>query len=572
MEIQYRSQRLAYGFFVSMLVLFLVQVAFGLLLAAIQWDPYLLQGVLHFNVARAFHLNLGIVWIVTGFAGTLVFIGPLLGGREMRPAWLVKALLVAIWAIVLWSAFTLPLAQKGIAGWKWNQPWLQQGLEYLEGGRITDILLLVGFATLMYIVVHVFPSVRKWSEIHWGLAIGLGGLATMWLFAFVSARSLDLQEYFRWYVVHYWVEGVWEILHISLVGFLLQKFFDADEREVGFAVFWGVALVALTGLIGNAHHYFWIGTPSFWQFWGSLFSALEPLPMLFCIWHVFLDAKHGDKPLRNKAAFYFIVGSAVFELVGAGVLGFSQTFALTNLWEHGTWVTPAHGHMALFGTFGFLVIGAAYVAIPAIHGIERFDERLSKLAFWTLLTGMLGMVLSFAAGGTIEAYVYRVLGLDWFGEQVRPAMAVPRAMLGIFGLLFATGAVTAVYDLTTIRSRALADDQVDSEPRPLAQGRWAGTVTTFEMGAWIGVMWFFGMLVTLGLLSFNLHTVRMGDPTIPYTLASLGYPGLLGTTLAFTVRFLRAFEARQASLTSAPVESTTSDGWAPGAQQPSAAE
>jgi nitric oxide reductase subunit B len=558
MEIQYRSQRLAYGFFVTMLVLFVVQVSFGLLLAAIQWDPLLLQGVLHFNVARAFHLNLGIVWIVTGFAGTLMFIGPLLGEREMRPAWAVKALLGAIWVIVLWSAFTLPLAHKGIAGWKWGHPWLQQGLEYLEGGRITDILLLVGFSTLTYLVIHIFPNMRKWSEIHWGLAIGLGGLATMWLFSFVSARSVDLQEYFRWYVVHYWVEGVWEILHISIVGFLLQKFFDADDREVGFAVFWGIAFVALTGLVGNAHHYFWIGTPSFWQFWGSLLSALEPLPMLFCIWHVFLDAQNGRKPLRNKAAFYFIVGSTVFEHVGAGVLGFSQTFALTNLWEHGTWVTAAHGHMALFGTFGFLVIGAAYVAVPAYHGFERFDERLSKLGFWAQLTGMLGMVLSFAAGGTIETYVYRVVGLDWFGEHVRPAMALPRAMLGVFGLFFAFGTVVVVYDLATIRSRAIADDQADSSPRLLAGERARGAMTRFEMGAWIGLTWFFGAIVTLGLLSFNLHTVRMGDPTIPYTLASIGYPGLLGTTLAFAVRFLRAFEAQQASLVRAPVEPTVS--------------
>src|SRR5699024_8582333 len=209
-------------------------------------------------------------------------------------------------------------------------------------------------------------KVKTWNEMHWGLAIGVVGLATVWIFALFSAENLDLQEYFRWYVVHYWVEAVWEILHITIIGFLLHKFFGAAEDEVGFAVFWGVSLVVLSGLIVNSHHYFWIGTPAFWQFWGSLFSALEPLPLIFCIWHVFLDEKHGVKPIANKAAFYFIFGSALFEMVGAGILGFTMTLAYVNIWEHGTWITASHGHMALFGAFGLLVIGAAYEAIRLV--------------------------------------------------------------------------------------------------------------------------------------------------------------------------------------------------------------
>src|SRR3546814_7153123 len=100
-----------------------------------------------------------------------------------------------------------------------------------------------------------------------------------------------------------------------------------------FALFWGVALVWLSGLIGNAHHYFWIGTPEFWQFWGSLFSALEPLPLIFCFWHIYLDAHHDRRPLKNAPAFYFILGSVVLEQVGAGILGFTMTFALTNVWR-----------------------------------------------------------------------------------------------------------------------------------------------------------------------------------------------------------------------------------------------
>src|SRR5690625_6359439 len=103
----------------------------------------------------------------------------------------------------------------------------------------------------------------------------------VWIFGLFYVSRIDLQEYFRWYVVHYWVEGIWEVIHITLIGTLLVLMFKASVRSVGFAVFWGVSLVWLSGLIGNAHHYFWIGTPEFWQFWGSLFSALEPLPLIF---------------------------------------------------------------------------------------------------------------------------------------------------------------------------------------------------------------------------------------------------------------------------------------------------
>ncbi|HSN13950.1 MAG TPA: DUF2249 domain-containing protein, partial [Anaeromyxobacteraceae bacterium] len=113
---------------------------------------------------------------------------------------------------------------------------------------------------------------------------------------------------------------------------------------------------------------------------------------------------------------------------------------------------------------------------------------------------------------------------------------------------FASGAVTAAYDLFTLELRAIDDDDVEVAAPRVTEGRWSKGMTTFEMGAWIGATWLFGALVTLGLLSFNLHTVRMGDPTIPYTLATIGYPGLLVTTVAFAVRFLRAFEARQAAL------------------------
>jgi nitric oxide reductase subunit B len=527
-------------------------VIYGMILAAQQIDPTLLQGWLNFNVARAEHLNLGIMWIVCGFIGAIMFVAPLLARRELVAPWLIKFLFYAVIGIVVWNFFTQFLAERGIAGWWLGQPWLQQGLEYLEAGRIAGVLILVGFLILAFVVLRTFPRVREWNEVHWGLGLGVGALAVVWVFGLFYVARLDLQEYFRWFVVHYWVEGVWEVIHISLIGYFLVLMFKADVKSVGFAVFWGIALVWLSGLIGNAHHYFWIGTPEFWQFWGSLFSALEPLPLVFCFWHIYLDAHTNKRPLENAPAFYFLLGSTVLELVGAGILGFVMTFALTNVWSHGTWVTAGHAHLALFGTFGMLGIAAAYYAMPILRKVPQFDQRLGKLGFWLVFTGVLGMGFAFAIGGTVQVFVYRILGLDWFGGDVNRAMAAYKAILPLFGLVLSIGAGVLAYDLFTMgrRLRPQAADDLDARP---ATG-WHRPLTGFEAGIWLLLMWLFGTIITLGLLSFNLPRVRVeGDPTLPYVLAGVGYPGLLLVTLLFVWRFIASLEARAAAPATSPL-------------------
>ncbi|CAM3806982.1 cbb3-type cytochrome c oxidase subunit I [Castellaniella denitrificans] len=546
-KIDYQTQRLSLRFFLLMLVLFGFQVLFGLLIAVQHVDPHLLSGVLNFNILRAEHTNLGILWILSGFIGTILFVGPLLSRRELAAPGLIRFLFRALLAVTLWNVATQSLAARGIAGWWLGQPWLQEGLEYLEAGRAADIVIFVGFAILAWVVLRTFPARRDWNEIHWGLAIGVSALTFVWLFGVFFVERLDLQEYFRWYVVHYWVEGVWEVIHISLVGFLLVLMFKADVKAVGYAVFWGVAMVWLSGLIGNAHHYFWIGTPEFWQFWGSLFSALEPLPLVFCFWHIYLDAHQDRRPLENAPAFYFILGSVVLEQVGAGILGFTMTFALTNAWSHGTWVTPSHAHLALFGTFGMLGIAAAYYAIPLLRGVKDFDQRLGRIAFWLVFAGMLGIAFAFAIGGTIQVFLYRAMGLSWFGGQIFPAMQFYKILVPLFGLVFLIGAGLLIYDLLTLGLRARNAPRPRAAFRAADPGRWGRALHGMEAGLWLMSMWIFGAFITLGLLSFNLDAVAQGDPTIPYVLAGLGYPGLLLVTLLFVWRFLASLEARPAA-------------------------
>ncbi len=548
MQIQFQTQRLSMRFFMLMLVLFMAQLGFGLLLVAQHTDPTLLAGILNFNVVRAEHLNLGLLWILAGFIGAILYVSPLLSNRELAAPWLIKFLFYAFIAAVAFNIFTQGLAMQGIAGWWAGQPWLQEGLEYIEAGRAVDVVVLIGFLILAFVVLRTFPPVKQWNEIHWGLGIGVVALMVVWLFGLFYVPRLDMQEYFRWFVVHYWVEGVWEVIHISLVGFLLVLLFKVDVKSVGYAVFWGVTLVWLSGLLGNAHHYFWIGTPEFWQFWGSLFSAFEPLPLIFCFWHIYLDAHQNHKPLENAPAFYFILGSVVLEQVGAGILGFSMTFALTNVWSHGTWITPSHGHVALFGTFGMLVLGAAYYAIPVMRKATNFDQRIGKFAFWLVFIGILGMSLSFALGGTIQIYLYRTLGLEWFGGEILPRLNIYGILVGLFGFLMTVGAGLLTWDLMTIGHRSIAPTTAPApatRPALLPAAGWRRPLTGYETSIWLACMWIFGIIITVGLLSFNLAQVRVeGNPTIPYLLAGVGYPGLLLVTLLFVWRFLASMEAR----------------------------
>ncbi len=554
-RIEYQTQRLSMRFFMLMLVLFFFQVGFGLLLTAQHIDPTLLLGGMNFNLARAEHTNLGILWVLSGFIGAILFVGPLLAKRDFVAPGLIKFLFYALIAVVLWNVATQTLAQQGIAGWWMGQPLLQEGLEYVEAGRIVDVVILVGFAILCYVVLRTFPKPSSWNEIHWGLGIGVVALTLVWIFGMFFIERLDLQEYFRWYVVHYWVEGVWEVIHISLVGFLLVLMFKADVKSVGFAVFWGISMVWLSGLIGNAHHYFWIGTPEFWQFWGSLFSALEPLPLVFCFWHVYLDAHQDNKPVENLPAFSFLLGSVVLEQVGAGILGFTMTFALTNVWSHGTWVTLSHAHLALFGTFGMLGLASAYYAVPLMRDFTGFDQRLGKLGFWLVFTGMLGLAFAFALGGTVQVFVYRTLALDWFGGDVAPAMRFAKIMVPVFGLIFAVGVCAVVYDLVTLGLRTRAAPSEAAPARP-ATG-WGRRLYGWEAGLWLLSMWIAGAAITLGLLSFNLPAVRAGNQFLPYLLGGLGYFSLLLATLLFVARFLSSLEARGKPAIGQPLEGIT---------------
>jgi uncharacterized protein (DUF2249 family) len=166
-----------------------------------------------------------------------------------------------------------------------------------------------------------------------------------------------------------------------------------------------------------------------------------------------------------------------------------------------------------------------------------------------LFIGISGIVASFSYGGTKQIYVYRVLGLDWWGHHVRPAMAEARVFLGLFAFVFTLGAILVVYDLMTLQRRALSDKEIHGMNNRLINldkfSRWRKGMSRFEFGTWFLSLWVMGFIITLGLFAFGMNSVREGDPTIPNILALIGYGGLILITILFAARFLASFEARQ---------------------------
>jgi len=261
--------------------------------------------------------------------------------------------------------------------------------------------------------------------------------------------------YWWWWIIHLWVEGSWELIAAALMAYLLIRETGFDRNRLHKYLYAEVSLVLFTGIIGTGHHYYWIGTPSFWLAWGAIFSALEPLPIALMTFDALFSMRNRKVEPTNRVTWYWLGGSAIAHLVGAGGLGFAQTLPHINQWTHGTQITAAHGHFAFFGAFGMLVLAAIYFMVPKLKGWEAIREGRGKLAFWLMVVGMLGIVLSFGITGVLNVYLSRMVGLPFI--TVRDQY-LRFWMSGVFGfglLLFFPGLLLYIIDFFGLRPARL---------------------------------------------------------------------------------------------------------------------
>ena len=206
------------------------------------------------------------------------------------------------------------------------------------------------------------------------------------------------------------VEGVWELILGSLLAFVLIKVTGVDREVIEKWLYMIVAMALITGILGTGHHYFWIGAPEYWQWLGSVFSAMEPIPFFMMTLFAFNMVNKRRREHPNRAAILWAMGTGVMAFLGAGVWGFLHTLAPVNYYTHGTQLTAAHGHMAFYGAYAMVVMCIISYAMPLMRGRIANSNR-SQVAemwgFWLMTVSMVFITLFLTAAGVVQVWLQR---------------------------------------------------------------------------------------------------------------------------------------------------------------------
>lgn len=401
---KYQSQRIAYWFFATCMLLLSLQIVFGFIMGFAHMGYDGLHDVIPFHAARASHNNLLVMWLLAGFMGAAYYIIPEESGRELYST---KLAVVQLIALVVTGV-------TAIIGFHFN--WWE-GRKFLEIPRPLDFLVVIDVLMFIFnIGMTIWRSTRK-TTTSMVLFFGLFMAALLYLPGMIPTINQAVDSYWRWWVVHLWVEGVWELIMGGIMSFLLIKLTGVDREIIEKWLYVIVGFTFLSGILGTGHHYYFIGAPRYWLLIGGLFSALEPLAFLGLAIYAVTMARRGGRSHPNKTALAWTIGCSIISFVGAGLLGFAHTLPQVNLYTHGTLVTAMHGHMAFWGAYAMLVLAMITYALPLLTGRNLSESKLNSFAFWTSNVGMIAMTLAFGVAGVTQVYLERKVGLDFLNVQ-----------------------------------------------------------------------------------------------------------------------------------------------------------
>ncbi|MEK8028526.1 cbb3-type cytochrome c oxidase subunit I [Pseudaquabacterium rugosum] len=410
-NVRYASQKVAMYYFVAALALFTGQIVFGLGLGLQYVVGDFLFPYIPFNQARMVHTNLLIVWLLFGFMGSAYYLVPEESETEL---WSPKLALALFWIFLVAGALTIvgylvvPYAK--LAELTGNELLQTMGREFLEQPLPTKVgIVVVALGFLLNIVMTVLKG-RK-TSITLVLLMGLTGLALLFLFSFYNPSNLVKDKMAWWWVVHLWVEGVWELILASLLAFVLVKTTGVDREVIDKWMYSIIALALVTGILGTGHHYYFIGLPGYWKWIGSVFSALEPIPFFAMTVFAFNMVQRRRREHPNQAAVLWAVGTSVLGFLGAGLWGFIHTLSPVNYYTHGTQITAAHGHLAFYGAYVLVVITMISYSMPILRGREAAPMRAQRVemwSFWIMTIGMAVMVLALTGAGILQVWLQRL--------------------------------------------------------------------------------------------------------------------------------------------------------------------
>lgn len=457
------SQRATLKYFWVVAALILVQILMGVVTAHYGVEGDGLYGVkisdiLPYSVTRTWHVQVGIFWIATAWLAAGLFIGPLVSNFEPKFQRLgVNVLFGALLVIVAGSLAGEWMSVHNKLSDSNSFLWGHQGYEYVDLGRGWQILLFVGLLIWFTLVVRsVLPALKNagenrpllWLFLISGGAIGLFyGAGLMW----GQHTHLSIVEYWRWWVVHLWVEGFFEVFATTVIAFFFARIGLIRPLLAAKAALLSATIFLAGGIIGTCHHLYFSGTPTVALAWGSVFSALEVVPLTMVAYGAIEDLRRGrltEWAARYKWAIYFFIAVAFWNMVGAGLFGFMINPPIALYFMQGLNTTPLHGHSALFGVYGMLGIGLMLVCLRAMNPFAQWREGWLRAAFWTMNGGLLAMCVgSLLPVGLMQTMASVEHGY-WYARSTEflgtPLMQTLRWMRAPGDTLFALGAVILV--------------------------------------------------------------------------------------------------------------------------------
>ncbi|HEX8964049.1 MAG TPA: cbb3-type cytochrome c oxidase subunit I [Rhodocyclaceae bacterium] len=408
---QYKSQAVAKYYFVGAIALFVAQILFGLIMGLQYVVGDFLFPAIPFNVARMVHTNALIVWLLMGFMGSAYYLVPEETETELFSPKLAIAL---FWIFLVAAGLTvvgyLLVPYATLAKMTGNDILPTMGREFLEQPLPTKLGIVVVALGFLFNVTMTVLKGRK-TAITLVLLLGLWGLAVFFLFSFYDPANVVRDKFFWWWTVHLWVEGVWELILGAILAFVLIKVTGVDREVIEKWLYVIITLTLITGIVGTGHHYYWIGTAEYWQWWGSIFSALEPIPFFAMTLFAFNMVNRRRREHPNKAATLWALGTGVMSFLGAGVWGFLHTLAPVNYYTHGTQITAAHGHMAFYGAYVMVVITMISYSMPLMRGRAANSNKAQVMemwSFWLMTIAIVFITLFLTAAGILQVWLQRV--------------------------------------------------------------------------------------------------------------------------------------------------------------------
>jgi nitric oxide reductase subunit B len=463
-ETQTPSQKVTIVYFWTVSALILVQILMGVITAHYGVEGQAFYGlplakILPYSISRTWHIQIAIFWIATSWLATGLYYAPAISGVE--PKYQKQGVIFLFGALLVIVVGSLAGQWLGIMqklGLIQNFWFGHQGYEYVDLGRFWQIFLFVGLIIWLFLMGRaILPALRKKSESRSLLTLFL--VSTIAIASFYGAglmwgrqTNLAVAEYWRWWVVHLWVEGFFEVFAVVVTAFLLVRMQIVKAATATTATLFSTIVFLSGGILGTFHHLYFTGTPTSVMALGASFSALEVVPLVLMGFEAYENLKLSRSSEWIKAykwPIFFFISVSFWNLVGAGIFGFLINPPIALYYMQGLNTTPVHGHTALFGVYGMLGIGLMLFVLRDMNKEVVWNDKWIRFAFWSLNIGLAAMVfISVLPIGIAQTIASIQKGL-WYARSAdflqQPYLVTLRWMRAFGDTIFAAGALALVW-------------------------------------------------------------------------------------------------------------------------------